>query len=112
MAARRPALPETIKVLGRSCKVKFVPQEEQPECAGQWLSPSLTLQITTEQSPFDETDTVLHELFHAILHCQGRPYGGKTEETYVHGLASGLLTVLRDNPKFASWLCKPPPDPK
>lgn len=63
-----------------------------------------TCLIAPGQHPTEETDTVIHELFHAILYCQGREHGGKTEETYVRALATGLTGVLQDNPKFLKWL--------
>jgi hypothetical protein len=62
------------------------------------------IDIRAGQLPIDQTDTVLHEVFHAILYCQGREHGGDTEETYVRALATGLVATLKDNPEFAEWL--------
>jgi hypothetical protein len=66
--------------------------------------PKALIDIRTGQAPIDEVDTVLHEVFHAILSCQGREFGGDTEELYVRALATGLVTTLKDNPEFAEWL--------
>lgn len=63
-----------------------------------------TCHIAPGQLPVEEVDTVIHELFHAILYAQGREYAGKTEETYVRALATGFAGVLKDNPKFLNWL--------
>jgi len=62
------------------------------------------IDILKTQTPDSAVDSLLHETFHAILHSQGREYGGDTEETYVRALATGLLQSLRDNPDFARWL--------
>jgi hypothetical protein len=62
------------------------------------------IDIRRGQLPIDEVDTVLHEVLHAILACQGREHGGDTEELYVRALATGLVTTLKDNPEFADWL--------
>jgi hypothetical protein len=63
-----------------------------------------TIDIREGQHPLEEADTVIHEIFHAILNRQGRGYAGKTEELYVRALATGLTTVISENPKFAAWL--------
>ncbi|QSI31481.1 hypothetical protein GNX71_18610 [Variovorax sp. RKNM96] len=56
---------------------------------------------------FDTKDTIVHEVFHAIRHTQGRENGGAVEEDYVRSLATGLIGVIQDNPAFAKWLLTP-----
>jgi hypothetical protein len=75
-----------------------------PDAAGQCHYAKATLDIRQGQTPIDEVDTALHEVFHAILFCQGREFGGETEELYVRALATGLTATLKDNPEFAEWL--------
>lgn len=62
------------------------------------------VQVRGGLAPLAEADTILHELFHAILHSQGREQGGDLEELYVRALATGLLGVIRDNPQLLKWL--------
>ena len=62
------------------------------------------IEILRGQTPLETADTVIHEAFHAVLYQQGRASGGKTEETYVRALATGLVQLIRDNPKFGPWL--------
>lgn len=78
-----------------------------PDAAGLCRYDKALIDIQQGQLPIDEADTVLHEVFHAILYCQGRDYGGDIEETYVRALATGLVAALQDNPEFATWLCSP-----
>jgi Zn-dependent peptidase ImmA (M78 family) len=60
-----------------------------------------------------ERDTVLHELLHAVFHLydvrSSLPEDGdgdvkKLEERVVRPLATGLLVLLRDNPKLVDYL--------
>lgn len=82
-----------------------------PDAAGLCHFGRALIDIRQGQHPIDETDTVLHEVFHAILYCQGREYGEEVEETYVRALATGLTAALQDNPEFASWLLRRIPSP-
>ena len=77
-----------------------------PGAVGQWDSAEVSIDIVQGQDPIEERDTVLHEVMHAILHCQGREHGGDGEELYVRALAAGVLMVLRDNPKFVKYLTR------
>lgn len=77
-----------------------------PGIAGQWIASDSSIDIVDGQDPIEERDTVLHEVMHAILHCQGREHGGEGEELYVRALAAGVLMVLRDNPKFVKYLTR------
>lgn len=45
-------------------------------------------------------EVLLHEVLHALEHILDLD----VKEATIVGLASGLLAVLRDNPKFAAWL--------
>ena len=47
-------------------------------------------------------DTLLHEIIHVVdFDCQS-----EMTERQVHCLATGLYSVLKDNPEFARWLIK------
>lgn len=64
-----------------------------------------TLLVHPGQTLRNEQDTVLHEVMHAILRQQGRPYT-PAEERYVTALATGLLGVLHDNPDLTKYLTR------
>lgn len=72
----------------------------EPDAAVVRVEPSL--------SPWSSRDTLLHELGHAVLNSQGRPYGGKVEEQYVQALATGFLHLFRENPDLVNYLFKEP----
>ena len=97
-------IPRILRILGR--KVVLTPRlkKDMPHVLGEWHADRNAIVIRKEQLPLEEADTVLHEVMHATLHLQGRAYAGKTEELYVRALATGMLAVLRENPKFVSYL--------
>lgn len=101
MARKRP---EGIRLGGREWAFRFRRPKAMPEMDGQCHTKLATIDIRRGQSAINEADTVLHEVFHAILFCQGRENGGRQEETYVRALATGLIAALKDNPEFAEWL--------
>lgn len=96
--------PTKLKVNGRKFKVKFRAAVRMPEALGLFHSTKHLIEIREDQSPVELRDTVLHELLHALLHSQGREYGGEVEEVYVRAIATGLIGVLRDNPELVQWL--------
>lgn len=103
--------PKSITILGRPFRFRKRRASSMPEAAGLCHRGDGLIDIQAGQRPFDEADTILHEVFHAIRYCQGREDGGETEEDYVRSLATGLIGVLQDNPEFAAWLCSPHKDP-
>lgn len=61
------------------------------------------LYIRKGQSVRDESNTVLHEIMHAL--CHDRKLGLKgEEENVVNNLTNGLQAFLRDNPGFGRKL--------
>lgn len=96
--------PSLVKVNGRKILIKYVSPDAMPGASGLFRSQRSLIEISTDQEPQELKDTVIHELLHAILHTQGREYGGEAEEVYVRALATGLLGLLTDNPKLHPWL--------
>lgn len=95
--------PTSVKVNGRSYAIEL---RELEGLAGQCESHSGTITISPHADGFEERDTVLHELMHAVLRQQGRRYT-QAEEVYVTALATGLLGCLRDNPHITEYLFSP-----
>ena len=96
--------PTRVRINGRQFAVKYKPEAEMPGVLGLCYCTDSRIEIRTHQSPAEERDTLLHEVMHAVLYTQGREGGGKTEELYVRALATGMLGVLKDNPRLAAWL--------
>lgn len=99
--------PKSIRLGARNYKFRYRRAASMPGAFGLCHNDKALIDIRDRQMPIDEKDTILHEVFHAILNCQGREYGEEVEETYVRALATGLVVALQDNPEFAQWLCRP-----
>jgi len=90
-----------VRVLGRNYRI--IRKELQNEY-GVCDNTKGTITIATGQDSFGEKDTLLHEIMHAILHQQGYHHAYKLEESFVRPLATGIITVLQDNPALAKAL--------
>jgi hypothetical protein len=101
--------PKVIRVLGREVEVRFRQKKDMPEALGEWHAEGTHIDLRRGQKPIEEADSLLHEIAHATLAMQGREFGGDTEELYVRALATGLLTVLRENPSLVAYLMQEPP---
>jgi Zn-dependent peptidase ImmA (M78 family) len=98
------ALPDTFTLFGRKWALSLDPSMK--DVWGRCYRDRAAIGIHAEQTPWEERDTVLHELGHAVLKAQGREYGGKAEEQYVQALATGFLHLFRDNPALVQYLFK------
>lgn len=101
-------LPSSVLVNGRAMQVKPRPQHKMPGLLGTFSAQYSLIEISKDQAPDEVKDTLLHEVFHALLHTQGREFGGEVEETYVRALATGFVGLLKGDPAFIQWLVSTP----
>ena len=99
------AIPKSIHVAGRKWSI-VVADLTAHNALGLCDDTTATISVDPDQDEWAVRDTLLHEVLHSILRAQGRHYEGKTEERYVQAFASGLLGVLRDNPRLITYLFK------
>jgi hypothetical protein len=97
------ALPKRIELAGRRWRI-VEGDLTAHEAVGLCDSTTATITVAPGQEAWELRDTLLHELLHAILRSQGRPYDEGPEELYVGALAPGLLGALRTNPGLARYL--------
>ena len=90
-----------VRVLGRKFKIEV---KELEGMYGRCHKAKAIIQIDPDQDEFSLKDTLLHEIMHAILHQQGFNHEYELEESFVRPLATGIMTVLQDNPKLAAFL--------
>lgn len=88
---------DELNILGR--KYAVLHEDLDESLCGYCDANSGDIHLSTSLSPWMYRDTVLHETMHAILRQQGYPYGS-TEEKYVGALATGLISVLDNNPSL------------
>ena len=96
-----------IKVVSTDYKVELLPQDEcdtysvAGTCHQTPQDPKI--RIAKHKEPTALADTVLHETLHACwttMNLDAR----EEEERAVSLLATALIAVMRDNPKFSKWL--------
>jgi len=93
--------PERLKILGKPFQVTYgnsAPLEEGD--MGDCNTEGQTLTIRDGQPLENEQDCVLHEAIHALSDYMEI----KLKEHQVTKLATGLLAMLKDNPKLAAYL--------
>lgn len=98
-SVRRPALPAHVRIAGSNWRV--VRTVLEPHVAGLCDQRHHTIYLNNHPQAADEaTDTLLHEILHALEHTGGLP----TRENHVRHFATGLIQVLRDNPSLVERL--------
>lgn len=100
--------PSHLNIKGKPWKVRIVSRDKIGGALGECNYAESRLSVATKQSPFDTRDTLLHESLHAMLHGVQWEKTVEEEEKYVLDLATGLTSLLRDNPELVRWLVEPP----
>lgn len=102
MTGTAKGIPSSLRILGKTFSVRCLKKDEEVEVDG--LMELGKQRISIRPSPNKECtqDTSLHEVVHAVADSLGL----EMTESQVHGLAAGLLSVFKDNPKYAKWLTK------
>ena len=90
-----------VRILGRKFKIEV---KDLHDMYGQCDKAAAVIAVDPDQDEFSFKDTLLHEIMHAILHQQGSTHSYKLEESFVRPLATGIMTVMQDNPKLAAML--------
>lgn len=97
-------LPRSIRIGPLDFKIVKLGEQEAKQVYGFLSSDKQTLGLApTFASDAQMADTVLHEVLHGIFHTSNIK-GRDGEERVVSALATGLIQVFRDNPKFLKWL--------
>ena len=98
--------PHPLKIGPHTYDVLFVPDvdevlERDEELFGHINHKTGELHVGLNMHGLQQADTLLHEALHGVLVQIGRD-----DETLVHGLAPGLLNLLRSNPWFVNFLLR------
>ena len=98
MPSTRPA---AVKIIGKTYSIRYVSGKPLDDGnLGELDHDKQAITIRTGQPLQQEQDTVLHEIMHGVDH----ELFLKMSEKQVRGMATGILAVLNDNPKVASYL--------
>lgn len=93
--------PYAVRVIGKTYDIHYVSGKPLEEDDLGELDPALQRITIKKGQPLEtEQDTVLHEALHAV----DSELNLNLSEKQVRGLATGILAVLKDNPKFYQYL--------
>ncbi len=98
--------PEKIKIGYRDYKLEEWKQTvaSANEAQGQFFAKEGVIGYTAEEKGVSHANTLIHEIFHAIIYQWNMELDEKVEELVVNGLANGLTTVFVDNPQLVDYL--------
>ncbi len=91
-----------VRVFGSVYKIHRVEHVDSDGCVGMFEPAKESIKIKKDQAPFEEVDTLLHEIIHACEYKAGKPYS----EDWVRPVATGLTGVFKDNPELLDWIKK------
>ena len=91
--------PASIRIIGKKFTVSY-PTSVDGELVGECDTDKQMITVLDGQPLESEQDTLLHEVLHAI----DEMVDAKLKESQVKRLATGLLAVLKDNPKLVSYI--------
>ncbi len=99
MSSSRPA---SIRIIGKTFEVEWQERiEHEGECVnGLFDSDTQQIQVVGNLPLELSQDALLHEVMHAVEFSMGLDL----EESVVNRMATGLLAVIKDNPRFVSYL--------
>lgn len=101
----RDTRPESLIFMGRNISVSYI--EEGPwgvTVYGDFYSKEQRIRILEDLSPVEEMDTFLHEIIHMVMNYMSIMMGQVDEEMITHRLATGLASVLVENPHVAKYI--------
>ncbi len=95
-------IPKSVMILGAKFKVKIVKSlkdDEGRDLYGESVLTSKLIKLSTEQTPKEMSETLLHEIIHCILHMSGSSYliHSGAEEALVRALEHGLIQTFDAN---------------
>ena len=99
---------KNIKIGYREYKIKNLDSivSRCNEINGQFLASDGVIALSSTEDNISHANTLIHEVFHAIIYQGGIDLDDKEEEKICNTIANGLTTVFVDNPSLLSYLQK------
>lgn len=105
---RRVRLPQSIQVSYQNIGITVgeTKGEDKDEVLLGYYDPdNHRIHVKSKQKWEEESNTLLHELFHAIYHCYNLDKKSD-EEKIVRGFANGMMEVMSRNPQLRKYFMK------
>lgn len=97
--------PDSLVFMGRSISVSFI--EEGPwgsDAYGDFYAKEQRIRVLEGLVAIEEMDTFIHEVIHMVMYYMNIMMGQVDEEMITHRLATGLSSVLVENPHVAEYI--------
>lgn len=97
---------ETVHIGYRNYDIVFVKKIDGEKSHGECIYPKHPMhgkgkiRILKGQDGIEKSNTILHEIFHAIARDKGLELSDAMEERIVCAFTNGLVAFIKDNPKF------------
>lgn len=98
--------PEKIRIGYRDFTIRFVDKVDAEGSLGDCEKNTGKIRVMKGMDGAEKANVVLHEITHAIIHAQGLDLSEKTEEKVVLAIANGMISFMRDNPRFMGRLLR------
>ena len=86
-------------------EVPDLKDEKGNELYGRHSQNRLTIEIgSLNPTPYITLDTLIHEILHSIYNQYALREKGEPEERVVSVIATGMVSVLRDNPELVKYI--------
>ena len=97
-----------IKIGYRNYKIKTLDSivSKCNEINGRFLASDGMIALSQTEDDISHTNTLIHEILHAIVYQWGIELDDKEEEKICNTLANGLTTVYVDNPWLLPYIQK------
>jgi hypothetical protein len=96
-------LPSTVKIGYQDYQIKLIDPAAVDFC-GMTDKHEAVIYLTCKGNSIEQSNTLLHECLHGVVHSQGIQLEDKVEEMIVNSMSNGLTQLLRDNPGLVKFL--------
>lgn len=91
---------KSVRIGYRTYQVQLVKRVDKDDSYGSCSTHSGIIKIREKQNSEEKANTIIHEVLHGIWHDKVIGLSDSTEEKIVTALSNGLISLMRDNPKF------------
>lgn len=92
--------PETVTVLGKTFDIHLLEPDESEDEDGSMMLAEQRINIRLQPATEYNSDTMLHELIHAVDEMMLL----KLKENQVHHLSLGLISIFKQNKELMEWM--------
>lgn len=92
--------PSAVRIIGKSWSVTYAESSDLPDEFGHCDRFRQAIKVDKDAHDEQQRDTLLHEVLHALDH----ELDTKLSERQIRLTATGLLCVLRENPRLLAYL--------